>query len=45
MRFSPCFFAKKACGSVDFGVNYGAGFLALTSDILTLFAIKHRGLL
>ena len=45
MCFLHGFFAKKACGSVDFGVNYVAGFLALMSDILTLFVIKHRGLL
>jgi hypothetical protein len=45
MRFLACFFVKKACGSVDFSVDYGADFLALKSDILTLFAIKHRGLL
>jgi hypothetical protein len=36
---------KKACGSVSFSVNFGADFLALKSDILALFEIKHRGLL
>jgi hypothetical protein len=43
--FFALFFMKKGCQSAHFSVNYGADFLALKSDILTLFEIKNRGLL
>jgi len=45
VAISISFFAKKACESVRFGVNYDVYSWPWKFDILTLFAVRHRGLL
>jgi hypothetical protein len=39
VRNQRSFFAKKACGSVSFGVDYAVTFWREKTDILTLLAI------